>query len=185
MVIAELKSESRKRDVYPDQKSGPFGINGVPTCANGETFCEHYEAYPENHIRDILKGKKDLEGYFRREDETPFIENRDSRQEEPPRFLCPSLERTIIPKAGQNKNDEWKFIINQEVDGYTQAVRVELCRKKNAACDIIGGFPLGYTTFCKQKYIYKSLLSLDVSGQPIQDMFKLPVACCCSYEINK
>ncbi|KAK9874699.1 hypothetical protein WA026_005519 [Henosepilachna vigintioctopunctata] len=182
--VKELKSESRKRVVFPGQKSALFGINGVPTCANGETFCENHDAYPENHIRNILKGKKELGGYFGREDDEPFIVNRNSGLQEPPRFLCPSLQKTIAPKVAQNKNDEWKFIVNQKVDGYIQTVRVELCRKENAACDIIGGLPLGYTTFCKQKYIYRRLLSLDTSGQPIPDMFKLPVACCCSFKQN-
>lgn len=32
------------------------------------------------------------------------------------------------PKMGQNKNNKWKFIINQgEDDGFIQGVQIEVC----------------------------------------------------------
>lgn len=42
----------------------------------------------------------------------------------------------------------------------------------------------GYQTFCRQKYVYRRLLSLDNGGTPVPDMFKIPSACCCAYKQN-
>jgi len=37
----------------------------------------------------------------------------------------------------------------------------------------------GYTSACRQKYIYKKMLSLSENGEPIHDTFKLPSCCVC------
>lgn len=35
------------------------------------------------------------------------------------KFVCKSVTKKIFPKVGRNKNNEWKFIINQEEqDGF-------------------------------------------------------------------
>ena len=58
----------------------------------------------------------------------PEIANRIGEEEEV--FVCQSVSQTIYPQKGKNKNEEWKFIINQkDNDGYVQGVRIEICKK--------------------------------------------------------
>lgn len=52
------------------------------------------------------------------------------------------------------------------------------------ACDLIGELPDGYETSCKQKYIYRRLLSVGDEGDPVVDSFEIPSACCCAYKRN-
>lgn len=40
-------------------------------------------------------------------------------------------------------------------------------------------FPYGYTTECKQKFIYRQLLALNEQGQEVKESFKLPACCKC------
>lgn len=40
-------------------------------------------------------------------------------------------------------------------------------------------FPYGYTTECKQKYIYRHLLALNERGEQVKDLFRLPACCKC------
>ncbi|KAL3276965.1 hypothetical protein HHI36_012330 [Cryptolaemus montrouzieri] len=181
----EFKDHSEKDIVFPDEydvfDSIPR-IEGVPKCANGDTFCEKFDSYPKHHLKQVLQNKEVIREFFGRDEESPVIINRHGGLAESVNFLCPSVERTIFPKIGKNKNNKWKYIINQEEDGYIQGVRVETCRRKNVPCDLIGELPLGYITSCKQKYIYRRLLSVSDLGAPTPDTFQLPSACCCSYK---
>lgn len=52
------------------------------------------------------------------------------------------------------------------------------------ACELFGDLPNGYVTYCKQKYIYRRLISVDVDGVPKVDTFPIPSACCCAYRRN-
>lgn len=40
-------------------------------------------------------------------------------------------------------------------------------------------FPFGYTTECKQKFIYRHLLALNDRGEQVKDLFRLPACCKC------
>ncbi|XP_049820214.1 protein spaetzle isoform X2 [Aethina tumida] len=178
---------SEQEVVFPDEYDMTFDpvpkIDGTPKCANGLTFCEEFDAYPYHHVKDILEEEhvhKDLFG----KDDVPFeITNRIGEDEDV--FVCRASQRTIYPKLGKNKNNKWKFIINQDdTDGYIQGIRVETCVREGNTCDVIGDLPSGFTTSCKQKYVYRRLLSLTENGKPVPDTFLLPSACCCAYKRN-
>lgn len=45
-------------------------------------------------------------------------------------------------------------------------------------------FPYGYTTECKQKFIYRHLLALNERGEQVKDLFRLPACCKCIVRSN-
>ncbi|XP_008201191.2 protein spaetzle [Tribolium castaneum] len=171
--------------IFPDTYQVIFNdvpkIDGPPKCAEGNTFCEDFDSYPYNHVKNVLKRKRvhtDLFGKDELLDERYSITNRNGDFEA---FICTSISKTIFPRVGINKNNKWKVIINQEEDGYIQGIRTEICRKEGAACDLIGDRANGYITSCKQKYMLRRMMSLSENGDPVPDTFQLPSACCCSY----
>ncbi|KAJ8933677.1 hypothetical protein NQ318_009964, partial [Aromia moschata] len=154
-------------------------INGPPRCANGGTFCENFDDYPYRHLKDELQKQEVDKGFFG-EDQVPIEPN--TRIDDEGAFLCSGTERVIFPKVGKNKNNEWRFIVNQGwEDGYVQGVQVETCKRKGP-CNIIGELPQGYTSVCQQKYVYRRLLSLKEDGTFAVDSFQLPSSCCCAYK---
>ncbi|KAG8223851.1 hypothetical protein J437_LFUL007872 [Ladona fulva] len=52
-------------------------------------------------------------------------------------------------------------------------------RRQESQCSLTEGFPLGYKTVCRQKYIYRRLLALNEDGKTHSDMFRLPSCCAC------
>jgi len=44
--------------------------------------------------------------------------------------------------------------------------------------------PIGYTTTCVQKYIYKKLVAIKDSKEIYYESFKLPSCCECMYSVN-
>ncbi|KAJ8925150.1 hypothetical protein NQ315_001335 [Exocentrus adspersus] len=148
-----------------------------PKCAANATFCEETDLYPYDHFKYILERNATLGKAFDMNQQREEVAQRLNPFED--NFVCKSISRTVFPKAALNKNNKWKFIINQ--DKYLQGVSVEVCHRENAPCDLIGDIRPGYITYCKQKYIYSKLLSLNDRGNPAVDLFKIPSACCCAY----
>jgi hypothetical protein len=187
LILEELLEDINEQDIiFPDTYQVIFEnvpkINGPPKCAKSNTFCEDFDSYPYHHVRDVLKRKRvrnDLFGKDEPPDEQYSITNRNGDFES---FVCTSLSKTVFPRIGKNKNNKWKYIINQEeTEGYIQGIRIEVCRKEGSACDLIGDGVNGYITSCKQKYMLRRLMSLSENGDPAPDTFQLPSACCCSY----
>ncbi|XP_024082501.1 protein spaetzle isoform X2 [Cimex lectularius] len=157
-----------------------------PKCTEGSTFCEKVDNYPQDHVASILRtAAKDFSAMFGQD--TPLeIQQRIDYQDDMP--LCTSIEQIVYPKSAKNKNNEWLFIINQ--GNYTQGVRIEKCQhttddysdRENITkpCAFTQGFPLGYETYCKQKYIYRKLIALDSQGEATTDIFQLPSCCSCA-----
>ncbi|KAJ8933676.1 hypothetical protein NQ318_009963 [Aromia moschata] len=172
--------------VFPDTFEVYFEpvqrIDGPPRCAEDGTFCENFDAYPYLHLKGVLQKQEVDKEFFFGEDEIPVeLEKRIGSDEDS--FLCSGISRVVFPKVGKNKDNEWKFIVNQgKEDGYVQGVRIETCRSKDGPCDIIGELPQGYRSVCKQKYIYRRMLSVKDDGSFIPDTFQLPSSCCCSYK---
>ncbi|KAF7285465.1 spaetzle domain-containing protein [Rhynchophorus ferrugineus] len=171
--------------IFPDDPElvNPVSrIDVFSKCSEDFPLCENAEAYPYNHLKTVLQQNlvyKDLFGA----DEVPEVANRIGEEDDV--FVCRSITRTIFPKMGQNKNNKWKFIINQgDEDGFVQGVRIEICRNLDGECDFPGYLPEGYKTSCRQKYVYRRLLSVNNDGNPIPDTFKIPSACCCAYKQN-
>ncbi|XP_072387649.1 uncharacterized protein [Diabrotica undecimpunctata] len=170
--------------IFPDDDFNPGvlpRLKGTPPCAKGSTFCEHFGEYPHDLLKNILKEhsvNKDLFGT----DIVPQFEARDGSND---LFVCQSKVMTVFPKVAKNVNNDWRIIINQgEKEGYIQGVVIETCMGKDRQCDILGDIMDDFVTTCKQKYIYRRLLSLNDAGKPVQDTFRLPSACCCSYRKN-
>ncbi|CAG9824810.1 unnamed protein product [Phaedon cochleariae] len=131
-------------------------IRGRPACASGATFCEHFDRYPSHQLKHILSRHSLGKELFGMDESPDEVAGRDGSGES---FVCGSVDNTIFPKIGVNKNNNF-----------------------GKPCDVIGELPEGYVTSCKQKYIYRRLLSLTDNGTPVQDTFKLPSACCCTYK---
>ncbi|XP_074029040.1 uncharacterized protein isoform X2 [Leptinotarsa decemlineata] len=101
-----------------------------------------------------------------------FCENVESY---PYRHLKETLKKNPIYKDFFGK-DEAPVEIANRVGGDQS--------RPDKPCDILVDLPAGYTTSCKQKYIYRRLLALDGSGSVYPDSFQIPTACCCSYTRN-
>lgn len=44
------------------------------------------------------------------------------------KFVCTAMQRTIFPNVGKNKNNKWKFIVNQPEGVFKQGLKIETCR---------------------------------------------------------
>ncbi|XP_056643406.1 protein spaetzle-like [Diorhabda sublineata] len=174
-VNARNKTIKRSAILFPDDLN--FVLDEAPACATDSTYCEEYEDYPEQHLKNLLNWhqmNKNLFGI----DVAPLLDTRDDDEE----FVCKSRVTTIFPKIAKNTRNAWKIIINQgDNEEYKQGVVVERCLTAGRKCDVIGEKSQYFITACKQKYIYRRLLSLNDVGLPELDSFKLPSACCCSY----
>ncbi|KAK4880928.1 hypothetical protein RN001_004247 [Aquatica leii] len=162
--------------IFPDTQSQRRSFV-APTCSH-PYFCEDVSSYPYEHVRSILNEHKELDIFFN-VDEEP-IENRIFSRED--NFLCPSIQRMIFPQLLLNKDNQWKYVVNQGSE-YRQGIRIETCLQDNQKCSLVE-VPLLYTTICKQKFTYRKMLSLTGEGEPEGDIFVLPTACCCSYTKN-
>ncbi|XP_018497372.1 uncharacterized protein LOC108865139 [Galendromus occidentalis] len=95
---------------------------------------------------------------------------------------CETRNLYISPKVALNDKNQWKYIVNaQDRDPrIKQIVRAELCRSMDEACSSSISLPFGYTSVCKQKYLKKKLLSLDVDGRGLsEENFFVPSCCVC------
>lgn len=187
--LAEDLRGSTQDIIFPDSFENLFDpiskVDAMPQCAGGSLFCEDVSTYPYQQIRDTLRRTKvNSDLFFDDEIVLPKeIANRISGiggSEE--KFMCKSVEQTIYPKAGMTKNNKWKYIINQNQDGYIQGVRVENCLFADKPCDLSESMPLGIVTSCKQKFVTRRMMSYD--GELLTDLFLMPSACCCSYHIE-
>ncbi|XP_022663979.1 uncharacterized protein LOC111263248 isoform X2 [Varroa jacobsoni] len=95
---------------------------------------------------------------------------------------CETRHLYISPKAALSDKNQWKYIVNvQERDPrIRQIVRAEICRSVDEACSSTISLPFGYTSVCKQKYLKKKLLSLDIDGRGLsEENFFVPSCCVC------
>lgn len=61
-----------------------------------------------------------------------------------------------------------------------------MCRNAGTTCKkiISDSLPIGYTSTCIQKYIYKKLVAVTDSKEIYYEDFKLPSCCVCMYSAN-
>ncbi|KAK9506297.1 hypothetical protein O3M35_008257 [Rhynocoris fuscipes] len=167
------------RPILVDKFVPPFGKK-PPECAKGSTFCENVDHYPSQYIENVLQETGiQFKGMFGNDivrDYTSLLHRIDVKEEH---TLCPSVENVVYPKTAKNKEDQWLFVVNQ--GQYRQGVRVETCKSpdNSESCAFTEGFPLGYKTTCRQKYIYRRLIALNADGKTITDTFQLPSCCAC------
>nr|CAD7429924.1 unnamed protein product [Timema monikensis] len=167
--------------IFPDSKQFiPNVANGEPSCANGTTFCVNLDDYPSAHLKKILK--KEAKVYKELFGNDVFSDQLDPVEDIKMRFgeeqeLCRYREEVVFPKVGMTKDKRWMFIANTEE--IKQGVRVEICEKPDNPCSMTQGFPIGYVTSCRQKYVIRKMLSLEGDGSPTQDDFWFPSCCAC------
>lgn len=110
----------------------------MPQCADsGGTFCENFSSYPYHHVKDVLERNRVQSNFFG-EDEIPENININNRVGVSDDFICDSLERTVFPRIGKNRNNQWKFIVNQDKNegSYIQGVRTETCLRLIAIVNV-------------------------------------------------
>ena len=173
-VPSEEEMQSDGKIVFPGQMNQNQN-HQVPSC-KGSTYCVTADNYPEDLVNNAIQQNGNLK-YLASVDIIPdvVITNRLDVTDEVP--LCLATEHVIYPQGGETKDNQWKFIVNQ--DNFKQGVRIEECVTENASCSAIGGLAEGYKTSCKQKYVYRQLASILTNGTVIQDNFRFASSCCC------
>ncbi|XP_017880108.2 protein spaetzle [Ceratina calcarata] len=144
-----------------------------------KTFCENVTHYPTDMVQEAVKKHPHLRDYASIQTDGQVDVDEVAPEEE---SLCIATEQIVYPKYGVTKNSEWKYIINHEE--VQQSVHVEICREEGKPCRVIEGFAEGYYTKCKQKYIYRQLLSLTENGSITLEFFQFPASCCCHVEFR-
>lgn len=173
---------SSRRTPQPEIKFVfPEEIKVVPPACKNSTYCETVPSYPTDLVNRALRRNESIK-YFEGVDVIDLapIEERIGEMDEIP--LCTSSEHVIFPQSAKNKDNEWKYVANQE--NFKQGVRVETCINENASCSSIGGLAEGYKTSCRQRYVYRQLASVMEDGTIVPDTFRLPSSCCCHVSFN-
>ena len=171
-VPSEEDMQSDGKIVFPGEME-QIQNHQVPSCM-GSTYCVTADNYPEDLVNNAIQRNENLK-YLASVDIMPDIANRLDVMDDVP--LCVSTEHLIFPQTGETKDNQWKFIVNQ--DNFKQGVHIEKCVKENASCSMIGGSAEGYKTSCKQKYVYRQLASVLANSTIVQDTFRFPSSCCC------
>ncbi|KOC70607.1 Protein spaetzle [Habropoda laboriosa] len=153
--------------VFPDE------TKPVPVCKES-TFCERVDTYPEDIVTKAIQRNESLK-YLAGVDVISDIAQRIDVTDDVP--LCVSTEQVIYPQSAENKDNEWKYIANQE--NFKQGIRIEKCRTESTSCAMFGELAAGYKTSCKQKYVYRQLASVLEDGTLVPDTFRFPSSCCC------
>lgn len=177
--------------IFPDsEENSKTNINqhqvrGVYSCErSGKTLCENVHNYPYRTVHMLVKGNNTLDALFGVDASRDDFKRRDGINEV--KFFCESEDKLIFPKIGKTKNKNWHYIVNlgRSPEGYIQGIRTETCKYLNEPCELVNSIPIGYVTNCKQKYMYRKLLSLNKEGNIVYEYFEVPSACCCSYKRN-
>lgn len=131
MEFAGIRSDTSTGDiVFPDESEEntfpEVNLNTPPNCAKGSTFCEDFDSYPYDELQSLLRRSVDPKIFFGDEDGADELNNRIGEPEE--HFVCAAVDKTIYPRVGKTRNNEWKVIVNQrDQEGYIQGIRVEIC----------------------------------------------------------
>ncbi|XP_076278314.1 spaetzle domain-containing protein [Lasioglossum baleicum] len=144
-----------------------------------ETFCESTVHYPTDLVAIALENNPHLTYHGYSEEIDTSIHDADGPEEE---ALCVTTEQIVFPKLGLTKSKEWKYIVNHK--NLRQSVRIEVCLEEDKPCKVIEGFAEGYTTACKQKYIYRQLFAMGPNGTISRESFRFPASCCCHVEFQ-
>ncbi|XP_030760480.1 uncharacterized protein LOC115885648 isoform X5 [Sitophilus oryzae] len=138
-------------------KTGSISRDDIMSnCTEQMPLCEYAVSYPHEHLKIVLTRNTIYKELFG-EDESPEVSNRIGEVDDDI-YMCRATSTTIFPKQGLNRNNQWKYIINQDDRDFRQGVRIEQCKKR--------------------------LLSVSGDGMPIPDTFRIPSACCCAYKKN-
>nr|BAH70732.1 ACYPI001858 [Acyrthosiphon pisum] len=158
----------------------------IEKCSLNETFCVKVDNYPRKDLSDLFRTSKYMSpSYFGTDTVTNEIQTRISNSNL--ETFCESKEDVIFPEAGVTKNNEWRYIIqdpNNDDPSFRQGIRVEKCIDAGKNCKFNNLLPLGYTSICVQKYIYKKMVAIKDSKEVYYESFKIPSCCECMYSIS-
>uniref|UniRef100_A0A1B6FB50 Spaetzle domain-containing protein n=1 Tax=Cuerna arida TaxID=1464854 RepID=A0A1B6FB50_9HEMI len=157
-------------------------INPSP-CPDGQDFCETADDYPTDHINEMIKKqpKYILDQLYTEADDYDINKFNPSAAGETP--LCAASNTVVYPKKGKAKDGTFEFIVNDS--DYKQGVRVEAClsQTNNNQCNIPGSLSIGYTSYCVQKHIQRTLVVVDKSSPGLTGFvtkpFEFPSCCSC------
>lgn len=190
LPLGDVKYSFEKKFVFPDVK---FQIRNTGDNSNAEvsvgpvamcdflnqTFCEDVPNYPTEFVNRALLMNSTLMHYAH-EDIIAIVPRLDTDDE----TLCLSTEQVIRPKAAENMQNKWLYILQSNQTNFHQSIRVETCQEVNAKCKLIDDVAEGYVTSCKQKYIYRELSAISEDGEIIRDYFRFPASCCCHVQFQ-
>lgn len=162
-------------------------VANLTRCAeNNQTYCTKNDEYPLDRIETLLREHATRFADIVTDIESNDISDRtggfDGEDAEDGEYMCSSYQKVIYPKTGKTQDGQELYIFN--TDDYKQGVRVSMCRNAGGLCKMTEHFPIGVKTECKQQYVYRQLLSLSSSGQPIKDHFEFPACCSCLLRKN-
>ncbi|XP_057330491.1 homeobox protein 2-like [Microplitis mediator] len=152
----------------------------IPPECEGKLFCENVPNYPTDIIRKELKLNSHLRLFETKEEPITITQRvgiKESDQNEQDENLCHSKINSYYPQAAKNELGIPKFIA-QEAD-FVQRVDVEVCEEPEKPCKLEKEWnALGYTTYCRQKYIKRQLIAVSsLTLEP--DWFLVQSGCCC------
>lgn len=165
--------------VFPGDTSRRHDRNATiePKCLSVDgtkQYCTNVEDYPSALIEKLLS--KSLDSIIFKSD---AIDNELGQRfgpsgDEP---LCEFKDEVIYPESGLSEHDIPFFIVNTQQQ---QGVRVERCLKPDKACSSIITLPNGYTSKCRQNYVYRELISPSNDLTALEKRkFKFPSCCSC------
>lgn len=188
-----------------DLPSGP--VFNVSECNGTELYCEEVDGYPSDAIalmvRDQANMLTDIFGVYE-EMRSQVVQKNAPASFASPQFspsssdektmapvlrvkpvpqsddisLCESRTGFIFPKKAKTVTNQWVLVVNQ--DNMTQGVWTEKCLNENDKCAYSDSFPIGFKSFCKQKYSEYKLLSVnEVDGKMGIQTFRFPTCCAC------
>lgn len=156
-----------------------FRLAAAPPCAtSGRTYCEAIDDYPVEYIESLLqrdRRKMESESEMQAADDR-FVSRIGALSDN--LTECNSQAVVIYPTRARSLVDgKWSYII-QPADK-KQGVRVAICTDFGK-CPSHRLLPNGYTSQCVQRFRGHKLLSLDKSGNVIEDLFDFPSHCECN-----
>ncbi|XP_026321993.1 protein spaetzle isoform X2 [Hyposmocoma kahamanoa] len=181
----EIQDRSGDAVVFPGPTTANSYVPEIPDDCKDIGICESIPNYPQAIVDTILSelGKNKQLLYHLDQLDEPQISQRigpgytDSIDLE----LCNSREAIITPQAAKDVKGDWYVILNQK-DKPIQGYRVEICKYEGRSCaNNIATFNTGYSAYCKQKYVQRTMTALDVNKQAIiYDLpFRVPSCCSC------
>lgn len=160
----------------------------VPQCASSiQTYCEDIDGYPADYIE-----------YLMRRNGTHYGQLVNSKRYAMPfgglqsRFAAPTSTEdmsycnsnviVVYPKIALSVDKQWNFVINH--GPFSQGVRIELCTNDDM-CRFASILPNGYKSQCRQKFMERTLVSLDKDGNTMKNLYQFPSHCECVLNRNE
>lgn len=142
-------------------------------------ICDDIPNYPEELVAKLLKdvSRKNLTKFNKDVLEVPQIAERIGPEDESIE-LCSSVQRLYAPRAAKDIDSQWQVIVNDKQNPQ-QTFRVEICQNTNLACSSVAFFPPGYESKCIQKYMLRTMMSMNEKNEPVERPFQVPSCCSC------